>query len=67
MKEVIVLFLLFGLNVFASLFNTALCVYFNNDDERNSFDSLLWVISFILSVFVIICDVLFCVVHTLMV
>ena len=67
MKEVIVLFLLFGLNVFASLFNTALCVYFNNADEQNSFDSLLWVISFILSVFVIICDVLFCVVHTLMV
>lgn len=67
MKEVIVLFLLFGLNVFASLFNTALCVYFSNADERNSFDSLLWVISFILSVFVIICDVLFCVVHTLMV
>lgn len=67
MKEVIVLFLLFGLNVFASLFNTALCVYFSNADERNSLDSLLWVISFILSVFVIICDVLFCVVHTLMV
>lgn len=67
MKEVIVLFLLFGLNVFASLFNTALCVYFSNCEERNSFDSLLWVISFVLSMFVIICDVLFCVVHTLMV
>lgn len=67
MKEVIVLFLLFGLNVFASLFNTALCVYFINSEQRNSFDSLLWVISFILSLFVIICDVLFCVVHTLMV
>ena len=65
MKEVIVLFLLFGLNVFASLFNTALCVYFSNTEQRNSFDGLLWVISFILSVFVIICDVLFCVVHTL--
>lgn len=67
MKEVIVLFLLLGLNVFASLFNTALCVYFINNEQRASFDSLLWVISFILSLFVIVCDVLFCVVHTLMV
>lgn len=67
MKEVIVLFLLFGLNVFASLFNTALCVYFSNCEQRHSMDSLLWAITFILSVFVIICDVLFCVVHTSMV
>lgn len=64
MKEVIVLFLLFGLNVFASLFNTALCVYFSKSEQPNS---LLWVISFILSLFVIVCDVLFCVVHTLLV
>lgn len=67
MKEIIVLFLLFVFTVFASLFNTALCVYFINCEQRNSFDSLLWVVSFILSVFVIICDILFCVVHTLMV
>lgn len=64
MKEVIVLFLLLGLNAFTYLFNTALCVYFSKCEQPNS---LLWVISFILSLFVIVCDVLFCVVHTLLV
>lgn len=67
MKEVIVLFLLLGLNAFVYLFNTALCVYFINNEQHARFDSLLWVISFILSLFVIVCDIVFCVVHTLMV
>ena len=57
MTDMIVLFILLVLNVFASLFNNGLCVYYSTGG--NVFD-LLNKTAFMFSAFVIVCDILFC-------
>ena len=65
MSNVIILCMLLGLNVIASLFNCVLCVYFISIKQRYSVDGLLFTVSVILSVFVLVCDVIYSLVHTL--